>query len=111
MNIAAIAEMFPDYARDIKLNLATVLTEEGAPDLTQSQIWGVALACAFATRNLEIADAILGDAKDKVTGEYIEAARSAAAIMAMNNVYYRFLHLVEDQNYRELPAKLRMNVL
>ena len=39
------------------------------------------------------------------------AAKAAAAIMAMNNVYYRFLHLVEDEEYARLRAGLRMNVI
>jgi alkyl hydroperoxide reductase subunit D len=29
----------------------------------------------------------------------------------MNNVYYRFLHLVEDAEYAQMPARLRMNVI
>jgi alkyl hydroperoxide reductase subunit D len=41
----------------------------------------------------------------------MQAARSAAAIMGMNNIYYRFLHLVEDAEYQTLPARLRMNVI
>ena len=39
------------------------------------------------------------------------AARAAAAIMGMNNIYYRFLHLVEDAEYQTMPARLRMNVI
>ena len=31
--------------------------------------------------------------------------------MAMNNVYYRFVHLVQEEEYAKLPARLRMNVL
>ncbi len=31
--------------------------------------------------------------------------------MAMNNVYYRFTHLAGNQEYRNMPAKLRMNVI
>lgn len=31
--------------------------------------------------------------------------------MRSANVYYRFLHLVEDEEYSKLPAKLRMNVI
>ena len=31
--------------------------------------------------------------------------------MGMNNVYYRFVHLVENPDYATLPAKLRMNVI
>ncbi|HEY6455319.1 MAG TPA: carboxymuconolactone decarboxylase family protein, partial [Steroidobacteraceae bacterium] len=41
----------------------------------------------------------------------LTAARAAAAVMGMNNVYYRFLHLVEDAAYQKMPARLRMNVL
>src|SRR5204862_96628 len=42
---------------------------------------------------------------------HVSAAHAAASIMAMNNVYYRFLHLVEDAEYAKLPARLRMNVI
>jgi alkyl hydroperoxide reductase subunit D len=31
--------------------------------------------------------------------------------MAMNNVYYRFVHLASNPIYGTLPAKLRMNVI
>ena len=41
----------------------------------------------------------------------LNAARAAAAVMGMNNIYYRFLHLVEDAEYQQMPARLRMNVL
>ncbi len=41
----------------------------------------------------------------------LNAARAAAAVMGMNNIYYRFLHLVDDAEYKQMPARLRMNVL
>jgi alkyl hydroperoxide reductase subunit D len=41
----------------------------------------------------------------------LAAAKAAAAVMGMNNVYYRFLHLVENAEYGKLPAKLRMNAI
>ena len=31
--------------------------------------------------------------------------------MAMNNVYYRFVHLASNPEYGQMPAKLRMNVI
>jgi alkyl hydroperoxide reductase subunit D len=31
--------------------------------------------------------------------------------MAMNNIYYRFVHLVSDKSFASLPAKLRMNII
>jgi len=46
----------------------------------------------------------------KLSPEALTAAKAAAAIMGMNNVYYRFTHLVGG-DYGNMPAKLRMNVM
>jgi lipoyl-dependent peroxiredoxin subunit D len=107
----AIRDTIPDYARDLKLNLGSVLTTSGAPGLTEKQIWAVALASAIASRNGELTRAIETLAATHLDAAYINGARAAAAIMGMNNVYYRFLHLVEDTEYSQLPARLRMNVI
>jgi len=98
----------PEAAKDIKLNLQSVLS--GGP-LTPAQRWGVAVASAIAARNPELRDAVLQDARAEVSAEVIEDARAAAALMAMNNVYYRFRHVVEKESYQKLPARLRMNRL
>ncbi|HEX4024966.1 MAG TPA: carboxymuconolactone decarboxylase family protein [Steroidobacteraceae bacterium] len=101
----------PDYARDLKLNLGSVLSTGGAPGLSERQIWAVALAAAIAARNVTFAQAIEAASLEHLDGAHVTAARAAAAIMGMNNIYYRFLHLVEDGEYQRLPARLRMNVL
>jgi len=111
MSLANLKESLPDYARDIKLNLETVLTEEGAPGLTPKQIWGIALASAYATRNKSVTNTIEVEGVTTLDDAYLTAAKAAATIMAMNNVYYRFVHLAEDQELSKLPAKLRMNVI
>jgi alkyl hydroperoxide reductase subunit D len=41
----------------------------------------------------------------------IEDAQAAAALMAMNNVYYRFRHTLGKEAYEQRPARLRMNRL
>ena len=107
----ALKDRIPDYARDLRLNISSVLTPQGAPGLDESQMWMVAFASAIASRNAELARGIEAEASARLTPVEIEAARSAAAIMGMNNVYYRFLHLVEDAEYAKLPARLRMNVI
>ena len=88
-----------------------MLTPQGAPGLSESQLWMTALASAIASRNAELARAVEAAAAEKLQPAQVEAARAAAAIMGMNNVYYRFLHLVEDDEYAKLPAQLRMNVI
>jgi alkyl hydroperoxide reductase subunit D len=106
-----IRDAIPDYARDLKLNLGSVLTTSGAPGLSEKQIWAVALASAIASRNVHFTRDIEALATTHLDPAYLNAARAAAAIMGMNNIYYRFLHLVEDPEYAQLPARLRMNVI
>jgi alkyl hydroperoxide reductase subunit D len=111
MALDDIKNAIPEYARDLRLNLGSVLSTPGAPGLTEQQIWSVALATAIASRNVGFARDIEALAREKLDEQSIAGARAAAAIMGMNNVYYRFLHLVEDGEYQSLPARLRMNVL
>ena len=88
-----------------------MLTPTGAPGLTERQIWAVALGAADASHNAGFAAAIDELARAHLDTAYQTGARAAAAIMGMNNVYYRFLHLVEDPEYTGMPARLRMNVI
>jgi alkyl hydroperoxide reductase subunit D len=106
-----IKDTIPDYTRDLRLNLGSVLTAQGAPGLNEQQIWSIALASAIASRNVAFTRDIEMLARERLDDAGINGARAAAGIMAMNNVYYRFLHLVEDHEYQSMPARLRMNVL
>lgn len=111
MTIESIREFLKEYARDIRLNLSSVLTEEGAPGLTHGQIVGIALACSYQTKNRELSDAVLKLAEGVLTAEQIEAAKGAATVMALNNVYYRSVHLMEDSEVGKMPARLRMSII
>jgi len=111
MNIEQIKNQLPDYAKDIKLNLSTVMTVEGAPELTLKQIYFIATASAHATGNKNFIQALIKTSSQHLADNEMNAAKSAASIMAMNNVYYRFIHLVNDKAFAAMPAKLRMNVI
>ncbi|MCS6885335.1 MAG: carboxymuconolactone decarboxylase family protein [Acidobacteriota bacterium] len=111
MGIDKIKDSLGEFAKDIKLNLSSVLTEEGAPDLKQHQIYGIALSCAYATKNPELVKALEEDVGEKLTPQEVKAAKAAATLMAMNNVYYRFVHLVGDAEFSKMPARLRMNFI
>jgi alkyl hydroperoxide reductase subunit D len=108
MSIDALTQILPVYARDIALNL-TNLAEETL--LTEQQKWGTFLACAHAVGVAEVIQHIEAASAATLSDEAADAARSAAAIMAMNNVYYRSLHLMHNQEYASLRAGLRMNIL
>lgn len=101
----------PDYAKDIQLNLSSLFRAGGTPGLDGAILYGTALASAIASGNAAFARRVEEAATQNADPVTIKAAKSAAAIMGMNNIYYRFLHLVEDKEYGTLPAKLRMNGL
>ena len=89
--IDRLRERLPPFARDIQLNLSSVL-QGGALD--DDQRWGVAVACAVAVGDPALREAVCLDAATKVGEAVLDDARAAAALMAMNNVYYRFRHMV-----------------
>jgi alkyl hydroperoxide reductase subunit D len=109
--IETFRETLKDYAKDIRLNLSTVLTPEGAPSLTEKQIATIALACAYSARAKGLVEAFRTDFSSVIGDAENEAAKSAATIMAMNNVFYRTLHHSDNPELAKLPARLRMNVI
>jgi alkyl hydroperoxide reductase subunit D len=111
MDLTQLKNLIPEHAKDLRLNLSTVLSSEGAPGLAEQQILATALASAIAARNPALLREIEALVVPKLDPAQVMAARAAAAIMGMNNVYYRFVHLVENQDYATLPARLRMNVI
>ena len=108
MSIDTLKSALPDYAKDLKLNLGSLLNEA---TLTDQQKYGCYLACAYAVGQPDVVKAINGEVDGKLSPEAINAAKAAAAIMGMNNVYYRATHLLSNEVYATLPAKLRMNVI
>lgn len=108
MSLDALRDRIPDYAKDIRLNLGTLASESV---LNDQQKWGAFLATALATGNADVIKAIASEVDGKLSPEAIAAAKAAAAIMGMNNVYYRATHLMSAKDYAAMPAKLRMNVI
>jgi lipoyl-dependent peroxiredoxin subunit D len=108
MSIQKLKDRLPDYAKDLKLNLTSLA---GETVLSEVQRAGTFIASAIAARNPEVIRACLSEFGGKLEPAVLNAAKAAAAIMGMNNVYYRFLHLVESDDYARLPAKLRMSVI
>ena len=108
MSLQNLRDRLPEYAKDIKLNLGTLAAE---PVLNEKQRAGTFIASALGARNPEVVAAVMAEFAPKLDAKELAAAKAAAAVMAMNNVYYRFLHLVENDEYGKLPAKLRMSAI
>lgn len=108
MGIEALRDLIPDYAKDIRLNLGSLVSETV---LSDQQKYGCFLASALASGNATVIKAINEDAAANLSAEALTAAKASASIMAMNNIYYRATHLMTAPDYKTLPAKLRMNVI
>jgi lipoyl-dependent peroxiredoxin subunit D len=108
MSIQTLKDRLPDYAKDLRLNLSTLA---GETVLTEQQKAGTFIAAALASRNADVIHAINDEFAGTLDPAAYTAVKAAAAIMGMNNVYYRFLHLTTNEEYSRLPARLRMNVI
>ena len=109
MSLDALRETLPAYAKDLSLNLSSLAAETV---LSDQQKWGCFVAAAYAIGVPAVVKATNAAAADAgLSPEAQTAAKTAAAIMGMNNIYYRALHLMHNPEYRTLPAKLRMNAI
>lgn len=107
MSIEKLKAALPEYAKDIKLNLSSITRSSV---LDQEQLWGTLLASAAATRNPQVLADIGAEATDHLSAAARHAALGAAAIMGMNNVFYRGRGFLEGR-YDDLRPGLRMNII
>jgi alkyl hydroperoxide reductase subunit D len=108
MTLKQFAETLPDYAKDIRLNLGSILSDQL---MGEERKYGLLLACGHGSGYKPLAEAAEAEVTGKIAEASANAARGAAAVMAMNNVYYRFVHLVANPEYGKMPARLRMNFI
>jgi lipoyl-dependent peroxiredoxin subunit D len=101
--INEIKALVPDYAKDIRINLDGTL---GRSTLPPNETAAVALAAAYAARSPRLVAAIR--AADALPEVEANAALTAAALMAMNNVWYPYVEMSADPELKARPAQLRM---
>ena len=111
MGVAGLKEALPAFAKDLRLNLDSTIAVSTLPE---QRLWGTVLATAVASRGKRALLELAGEAREHLSGEAFEAAKAAAAVMGMNNIYYRSKHLLADEGakeYEDIPARLRMQVI
>ena len=98
-------QSIPDYAKDTRLNLDAVIKRSSLP---VEEAEAVAVAAAFATGNSKFWTWLHAQIADR---KEADAALTAASLMAMNNTWYPYVEMAEDENLKGLPAQLRMNAI
>lgn len=109
MSIADYKQNLGDHGKDTKLNLSNLFGNVDTSGMTADQFYGTALSLAYALDDVELMAAVEAEAADEVGENVVKAAKLAATLMAMNNIYYRFVHLASDKQFAKMPAGLRMN--
>ena len=109
MSLDLLIESLPAFARDLKLNYSSLVRNN--LELTPQQLWGTVAATALATRSATLSRAALESAGAQLSAQALDAAKTAAAVMSMNNIFYRFQHLPSNRKYSTMGARLRMNGL
>ncbi len=106
-NLNEVLNLMPENAKDIKINMQSLLGEQNQV-LTRKQIFGSALASSYTAKESRLIEALENEASQFLDENEMKAAKTAAILMAMNNVYYRFAHIISDKEYAQMPAGLRM---
>jgi len=103
--IDQLKETIPDYAKDTRLNLDSVVKRSSLP---ADEAEAVAVAAAFATGNTKFWTWLHAQITDR---KEADAALTAASLMAMNNTWYPYVEMADDSALKGLPAQLRMNAI
>lgn len=108
MGVDDLRSAMPEYARDLRLNLGSVMS---ASSLEPVMVWGSALTAALVSKNAQVIQNIAEDAQAHLDETQMQAVKSAAAMMSMTNVWYKFTDLIQDDEVKKIPPKLRMNAM
>jgi alkyl hydroperoxide reductase subunit D len=108
MDLSSLRERLPEYAKDLKLNLGSVLTSSS---LTDVEAWGSGLAAALVSKHPLVIQTMRDECQSRLTPEQVQGVAAAAAIMSMNNVWYKLVQLHDDNEVKQIPARLRMQVI
>ena len=99
--LETVRARIPDYAKYIRLNLDAVVQRSS---LAPADALGCALAAAYAAGNQELIDAF-SESMEEID---VQAALSAAALMAMNNTWYPYVEMAADPELSQQRPELRM---
>lgn len=111
MTISDYKSGLGSHSKDTKLNLSNLFSNVASSGMTEVQFYGTALSLAYSLNDKDLIAAVEAEAEGKVEANVVEAAKTAASLMAMNNIYYRFIHLSSDKQFGKMPAGLRMNAM
>ena len=104
--VEQVKNSIPDWSKDIRLNLDTIINRSL---LSEVDTHACALVAALASGNGPLALHIQLYSPLLTNQAEADAAKTAASLMAMNNMWYPYVEMTGDSELKGLPAGLRMN--
>jgi alkyl hydroperoxide reductase subunit D len=106
----SMAQANSKYLRDLKLNVNTLL---GSANLSRKEAYLTALSVAVNEKHSILIKAFEALAtREGATTEEVAETHACVSLMNVNNVFYRFRHFMEGNEYYEkTPAGLRMSIM
>ncbi len=104
--IEQVKQSIPDHSKDIRLNLDSVINRS---PLDEVDTHAIAYVAALASGNGPLAYEIEHNGPLFESQVEREAAKTAASLMAQNNVWYPYTEMCGDDTLKKLPLGLRMN--
>ncbi len=103
MDLSPLTDHLPDFADDLRKNLVNSFNVD---HLTDIQKIGSAYAASLACKEPRTISLLFKEVKKYLSEQEIFAAKAAASLMSMNNIYWRFWYLVDDKEYLDIPANI-----
>lgn len=97
------------YIKDLKVNLSKTLRSDNLDGKTNSL---VALSVAANQKNnylIDYFESLAGELG--ANKEEIAEAVACASLLSANNVFYRFRHFMNNEDYNNIPAGVKMNIM
>lgn len=97
------------YIKDLRVNVNNVLESK---HYTNRETHLIAVAIAANASNDVLVDIFTKKAlAHEATEEEIAEAISCASLLSVNNITYRFRHMMEKEAYNKAPMKVKMNIM
>ena len=108
MTIDDLKNGVPEFAKDIKLNLSSLIINS---EYEEELVYGCAYASSLAIGNKKISDVFEEECNKRFGSEFIKSVKATVVIMTLNNVWYKYRDSMPTTEMKMAPQKMRVNAM
>ena len=108
MTIDDLKNGVPEFAKDIKLNLSSLIINS---EYEEELVYGCAYASSLAIGNKKISDVFEQECSERFGLEFIKSVKATVVIMTLNNVWYKYRDSMPTTEMKMAPQKMRVNAM